>query len=146
MTESVKSKINIMPEGNKGTALNVTKPCYLVNDPSHEVKFIYSNRKQYLFESKMNSIPFPPNLDVTILYLNHNDGLDLIEKYSKDRGWKLDSYTPDYKRLNTVAEYLTLLKMVQQSNAMIIFGSCGKDILKNAFNYGLKVKVFKVGY
>ena len=55
MTEPVKSKINIMPEGNKGTALNVTKPCYLVNDPSHEVKFIYSNRKQYLFESKMNS-------------------------------------------------------------------------------------------
>ena len=55
MTESVKSKINIMPEGNKGTALNVTKPCYLVNDPSHEVKFIYSNRKQYIFESKMNS-------------------------------------------------------------------------------------------
>ena len=26
MTEPVKSKINIMPEGNKGTALNVTKP------------------------------------------------------------------------------------------------------------------------
>ena len=25
MTEPVKSKINIMPEGNKGTALNVTK-------------------------------------------------------------------------------------------------------------------------
>ena len=55
MTEPVKSKINIMPEGNKGTALNVTKPCYLVNDPSHEVKFIYSNCKQYIFESKMNS-------------------------------------------------------------------------------------------
>ena len=55
MTEPVKSKINIMPEGNKGTALNVTKPCYLVNDPSHEVKFIYSNRKQYIFESQINS-------------------------------------------------------------------------------------------
>ena len=52
MTESVKSKINIMSEGNKGTALNVTKPCYLVNDPSHEVKFIYSNRKKYIFESQ----------------------------------------------------------------------------------------------
>ena len=38
----------------KATKLNVKKPCYLVSDPEHQVKFIYQNKKSYIFESTIN--------------------------------------------------------------------------------------------
>ncbi len=95
MTESVKSKINIMPEGNKGTALNVTKPCYLVNDPSHEVKFIYSNRKQYLFESKMNSELYTFDVkDIDKFVFNKPETQSLLDAFVRSYSKAVQSCSP----------------------------------------------------
>ena len=95
MTEPVKSKINIMPEGNKGTALNVTKPCYLVNDPSHEVKFIYSNRKQYLFESKMNSELYTFDVkDIDKFVFNKPETQSLLDAFVRSYSKAVQSCSP----------------------------------------------------
>ena len=95
MTEPVKSKINIMPEVNKGTALNVTKPCYLVNDPSHEVKFIYSNRKQYLFESKMNSELYTFDVkDIDKFVFNKPETQSLLDAFVRSYNKAVQSCSP----------------------------------------------------
>ena len=95
MTEPVKTKINIMPEGNKGTTLNVTKPCYLVNDPSHEVKFIYSNRKQYIFESKMNSELYTFDVkDVDKFVFNKPETQSLLEAFARSYNKAVQSCSP----------------------------------------------------
>lgn len=95
MTESVKTKINIMPEGNKGTTLNVTKPCYLVNDPSHEVKFIYSNRKQYLFESKMNSELYTFDVkDIDKFVFNKPETQSLLDAFVRSYSKAVQSCSP----------------------------------------------------
>ena len=95
MTEPVKSKINIMPEGNKGTSLNVTKPCYLVNDPSHEVKFIYSNRKQYLFESKMNSELYTFDVkDIDKFVFNKPESQSLLDAFVRSYNKAVQSCSP----------------------------------------------------
>ena len=95
MTEPVKSKINIMPEGNKGTTLNVTKPCYLVNDPSHEVKFIYSNRKQYLFESKMNSELYTFDVkDIDKFAFNKPETQSLLDAFVRSYNKAVQSCSP----------------------------------------------------
>ena len=95
MTEPVKSKINIMPEDNKGTALNVTKPCYLVNDPSHEVKFIYSNHKQYLFESKMNSELYTFDVkDIDKFVFNKPETQSLLDAFVRSYNKAVQSCSP----------------------------------------------------
>ena len=95
MTEPVKSKINIMLEGNKGTTLNVTKPCYLVNDPSHEVKFIYSNRKQYLFESKMNSELYTFDVkDIDKFVFNKPETQSLLDAFVRSYNKAVQSCSP----------------------------------------------------
>ena len=84
-----------MPEGNKGTSLNVTKPCYLVNDPSHEVKFIYSNRKQYLFESKMNSELYTFNVkDVDKFVFNKPETQSLLDAFVRSYNKAVQSCSP----------------------------------------------------
>lgn len=95
MTEPVKTKINIMSEGNKGTTLNVTKPCYLVNDPSHEVKFIYSNRKQYLFESKMNSELYTFDVkDIDKFVFNKPETQSLLDAFVRSYSKAVQSCSP----------------------------------------------------
>ena len=95
MTEPVKSKINIMPEANKGTALNVTKPCFLVNDPSHEVKFIYSNHKQYLFESKMNSELYTFDVkDIDKFVFNKPETQSLLDAFVRSYNKAVQSCSP----------------------------------------------------
>ena len=95
MAEPVKSKINIMPEANKGTALNVTKPCFLVNDPSHEVKFIYSNHKQYLFESKMNSELYTFDVkDIDKFVFNKPETQTLLDAFVRSYNKAVQSCSP----------------------------------------------------
>ena len=95
MTEPVKSKINIMPEGNKETALDVTKPCYLVNDPSPELKFIYSNRKQYIFESKMNSELYTFDVkDIDKFVFNKPETQSLLDAFVRSYNKAVQSCSP----------------------------------------------------